>query len=253
MKRLLIILTSFFIFLNGVNAQTIKTVSKDYKVITSDGFNINAKLEYPKVKSQMEYKTVLLLHSMGYSSQWWEELPQQLLENGYAVLLIDFRGHGNSVYNSKLSRVSWKNLTNKAYAKYPNDVYSVIEKITAENKRKFFNDWAIVGCDIGASTAIYVANKIPNKPKTLVLLSPSVNTKGLYIPVKLAELNNIDVLSITGENDISGKNAEEYLKRFSQSTFATYSSESKSTGMLMLKNDPSLSQVITSWINQYLK
>ena len=45
---------------------------------------------------------------------------------------------------------------------------------------------------------------------------------------------------------------EEYLKRFSQSTFATYTSESKSNGMLMLKNDKSLSKIITSWIKEYL-
>ena len=46
--------------------------------------------------------------------------------------------------------------------------------------------------------------------------------------------------------------SKEYLKRFSQSTFATYTSESKSNGMLMLKNDKSLSKIITSWIKEYL-
>ena len=87
----------------------------------------------------------------------------------------------------------------------------------------------------------------------MVLLSPVVKTKGLYVPVKLANLDNIDIFSISGTNDNSGHNAQEYLKKFSQATFATYISESRSTGMLMLKNDNTLARIITSWIKEYLK
>ena len=52
-------------------------------------------------------------------------------------------------------------MTNNAYAKYPDDVIKVIESVKVDNpKRVFFNNWAIVGSDIGASTAILVADKI---------------------------------------------------------------------------------------------
>ena len=196
---------------------------------------------------------MVLLHSLGYSSEWWETLPDELLDQGYAVLLIDFRGHGNSVYNSKLVRVSWNSLTNNAFAKYPDDVITIIDYIKNENKRIFFNDWAIVGCDIGAITAINVANKIEYKPKTIVMLSPLVEARSLYAPVKLAELNNIDTLSITGKTDVISIEAQNYLRKFAQSTFAEYTADSKSTGMLLLKHDSSLSKVIVSWITQYLK
>lgn len=155
-----------------------------------DGFGIKATLEYPKVKGKKDYSTVVLLHSLGYSSQWWETLPKELTNSGYAVLKIDLRGHGKSVYNSRLVRTSWKSMTNSAYAKYPDDVIKVVEFVKAENSKKtFFNNWAIVGADIGASTAILAADKIANKPKTIVLLSPVVKTRGLYVPVKLANLN----------------------------------------------------------------
>ena len=253
MKKLIIILSLFTIFLNCVSAATVKTVSKDYKVVTSDGFGMTATLEYPKIKEKSEFATVVLLHSIGYSSQWWEKLPSDLLDNGYAVLKIDLRGHGNSIYTNNLNRVSWANLTNKAFTKYPDDVITMIDYVKSENKRVFFNNWAIVGSDIGAGTAIYVANQIQYKPKTIVMLSPIVKAKGLYVPVKLAELNNIDILSITGATDINGVAANEYLKKFAQSTFAEYTSESKSTGMILLKHDKTLSKVITSWIVQYLK
>ena len=253
MKRLIIILTLFTAFLNCAVAANVKTVTKDYKTVTKDGFSMTAKLEYPKIKEKNNFSTVVLLHSLGYSSEWWETLPDELLDQGYAVLLIDFRGHGNSVYNSKLVRVSWNSLTNNAFAKYPDDVITIIDYIKNENKRIFFNDWAIVGCDIGAITAINVANKIEYKPKTIVMLSPLVEARSLYAPVKLAELNNIDILSITGKTDVVSIEAQNYLRKFAQSTFAEYTADSKSTGMLLLKHDSSLSKVIVSWITQYLK
>lgn len=250
MKRIILILTLFLLIINPVFSAS--TVKKDISVQSVDGFGIKATLEYPKVKGKKDYSTVVLLHSLGYSSQWWETLPKELTNSGYAVLKIDLRGHGKSVYNSRLVRTSWKSMTNSAYAKYPDDVIKVVEFVKAENSKKtFFNNWAIVGADIGASTAILAADKIPNKPKTIVLLSPVVKTRGLYVPVKLANLN-MDIFSISGTNDVSGAEAEKYLKKFAQSTFATYTSEANSTGMLMLKSDDSLAKIITSWIKEYL-
>ena len=254
MKRLAIILTFFLILINSVFAASSPYMSKEVAVQSVDGFSIKADFTYPKNPAQKEFKTVVLLHSLGYSSQWWEDLPSDLLNKGYAVLKIDLRGHGKSVYNAKLVRTSWSDMTNSAYAKYPDDVIAVIEKIKADNSKKvFFNDWAIVGADIGGNTAILVADKVAYKPKTLVLLSPTVDVKGLYVPVKLANLDNIDIFSISGTGDVSGATTEAYLKKFSQSTFATYTSDARSKGMIMLKNDETLSKVITSLIAQYLK
>lgn len=252
MKRLILIITLFTLFLNCASAAEIKTVTKDYNVVAADKFTISAKLVYPKQKNVMNYKTVVLLHSLGYNSNWWSTLPDELLQKGYAVLFIDFRGHGESIYNSKLARVSYTSLTRHAYAKYPDDVLTVIDTIKKENKRTFFNDWAIVGCDVGSATAIHVANKISYKPKTIVMISPVVEYKGLYVPVKYAELNNIDVLAITGSNDVTGEKANKYLKRFAQSTYAEYSADSKLVGMLMFKKDETLPKFIASWIYQYL-
>lgn len=251
MKRIILILTFFLLFLNPVLAASV--VKKDISVQSVDGFSIKAVLEYPKVKKQKEFPTVVLLHSLGYSSEWWETLPKELLDSGYAVLRIDLRGHGRSVYNSKLVRTSWKSMTNSAYAKYPDDVVKVIDYVKSENTKKiFFNNYAIVGADIGASTAVLAADKVSYKPKTIVMLSPVVKTKGLFIPVKMANLSNIDILAISGTDDVSGAESAEYLKKFAQAAFMTYTSEAKSTGMIMLKNDTSLAKIITSWIKEYL-
>lgn len=248
-----IILTLFLMFINTFADAAPNFVKKEIKAVASDGFNIEATLIYPNLKKQKEFPTVILLHSLGYNSQWWEDLPTKLLEKGYAVLTIDLRGHGASVYNSKLTKNSWKNMKNSAYSKYPDDIIAVINKINEENtKRIFFNNWAIIGADIGASAGVLAADKMQIHPKTIVMISPVVESKGLYIPVSIAHLDGVDFLSISGTDDVMSKDAEKYLIKFAQNEFLTYISEAKTTGMMMLKKDPHLCKIIAEWITQYL-
>ena len=255
MKRFitLIILSFILVFMNTSVQADSRFVTKDISAVSKDGFNIVATLTYPKVKNQKEFGTVVLLHSLGYNSQWWESLPMELLEKGYAVLAIDLRGHGNSIYNSKLTKISWKNLKNSAFQKYPEDVIAVIDKVKEENtKRVFFNNWAIVGADIGASAGVIASDMLQKQPKTIVMVSPVVKAKGLYIPVNMAHLSGVDFLSISGTDDIMSKDAEIYLSRFAQDEFATFTSESKTTGMMMFKNDSGLAKMVAEWISEYL-
>ena len=254
MKRIVfIILTLFLVFINISSEASSSIMTKELKVVSVDGFNITANFMYPKIKKQKEFKTVVLLHSLGYSSQWWGDFPKKLLNDGYAVLTIDLRGHGNSIYNSKLVKTSWKNLTNKAYLKYPQDVISVINYIKEENTKKvFFDDWAIVGCDIGASTGILVADKLTVKPKTIVIIDPVVKAKELYVPVSIAQLDGVDFLAITSNNDLTSKKASAYLKKFAQNSYFELFSDSKASGMVMLKNDPNVLGVVEKWLGQYL-
>lgn len=254
MKRFYVyILTFFLLFLNTSVFAAQNFVQKEVKAVASDGFNIEATLTYPKVKNQREFSTVVLLHSLGYNSQWWETLPDELLAKGYAVLAIDLRGHGGSIYNSKLNKISWKNMKNSAYAKYPEDVLAVVNKVKEENPKKlFFNNWAVIGADIGASAGVIAADLMPSNPKTIVMISPVVKARGLYIPVNMAHLDGVDFLSVSGTDDIMSKDAEVYLAKFAQNEFLTFTSESKSTGMLMLKNDKGLSKMLAEWVSEYL-
>ena len=84
------------------------------------------------------------------------------------------------------------------------------------------------------------------------MISPVVRTKGLYIPVNLAHLDNVDILAISGTDDTDSKEAAKYLSKFAQAQFLEFTSESKTTGMLMLKNDSGLSKMIAEWVSEYL-
>lgn len=254
MKRFILsILALFLVFINTSVYAASNFTKKELKVAASDGFNLKATLTYPKSKTQKDFPTVVLLHSLGYNSAWWGNLQNDLLDKGFAVLAVDLRGHGASIYNAKLTKTSWKDLKNSAYAKYPDDVIKVINQVKEENpKRTFFNNWAIVGANIGASAGVLAADRMKDKPKAVVMLSPVVKMKDLYIPIAVAQLDNVDFLSITGTEEAEAQESEAYLKRFAQKSFATYVSPAKSSGMLLLKNDPELSRVISAWLNEYL-
>ena len=144
-------------------------------------------------------------------------------------------------------------MKNSGFAKYPDDILAIIAQVKYENSKKvFFNNWAIVGADIGASAGVLAADKMDIHPKTIVMISPVVKTKDLYIPISMAHLDGVDFLSISGTDDIASKKAELYLTKFAQNEFLTYTSDSKTTGMMLLKNDTSLSKMITEWISEYL-
>lgn len=253
MKRFVLCILAFFlVFINTSVFAASNVTKREVKTVASDGFNIKATLAYPKSKTQKEFATVVLLHSLGYNSAWWGNLEEDLLARGYAVLAIDLRGHGASIYNSKLTKVSWKDMKNSAFAKYPDDVIRVINQVKEENSKKvFFDKWAVVGSNIGASAGILVSDKLANKPRAIVMISPVVKTKDLYVPVSIAQLDNVDFLSITGTGETESQEAEAYLKRFAQKNFSTYVSPVRTSGMLLLKNDPELSRIIASWLNEY--
>ena len=255
MKKIIsVILTLFLIFMNTSVYAAQNVVKKDIKIAAKDGFSIKAVLTTPKVKGQNDYKTVVLLHSLGYNSEWWGDLPDKLIQNGYAVLTVDLRGHGGSVYNKNLAKVSWKSMTKTAYSKCPDDVVDIVNSVIDDSiKKHYFQEWAIVGSDFGASVGVIAADKLKIKPKTIIMISPVVNAKGLYIPVSVAQLDNVDFLAVIGTDDAVSKSASDYIRKFAQSGYDEYISPSKTTGMLLLKNDPDLTKIITEWIGNYFK
>ena len=252
MKKFIYVFTLLIIFINSTFAASTYT-KKDITTISTDKFIIKSTLEYPKIKGCNEYSTVILLHSLGYTSEWWNGLQQILLNEGYAVLSIDIRGHGKSIYNKKLVKTSWKNMTNTAFAKCPNDVINIINQIQKElPKISFFNNWAIVGSDLGANVGILAAEQYKNHPKTIILISPTISIKGLFLPVKIANLEKTDFLAIYSDTDYSSQNAKQYLNKFTKNTFASYVSSTQKNGMLLLKNDENINKIILSWIKEYL-
>lgn len=242
-----------------VNAETTKKAKpkktyteREYTVKTKDGHLVHAYLSYPKTKLK-GYPTIIMLHSLGRSSYYWIPLQVKFNDLGFAVLRLDFRGHGKSVYSKTFHQKSWTKFKNTTFAKYPQDVIDTIQTIQKESRKADFNNYAIIGSDIGANTAILVAKQLPTKPKALVLMSPSMNFKSLYVPVALTEIGDTPILAISSKTDNYFMNEQQKLVKFAQGVFDVYNLEKGTADMLIIKQVPEAQPTIINWIVQYFK
>ena len=215
--------------------------------VVKDGSIINGDVYYPDIKKK-KYSTILLLHSLGYNSTRWGGFAESLADAGYAVITVDFRGHGRSVYTSKLNRQSWINYKKSVFQKYPDDVLSFLRTVKTEHPSVSFEEWGIVGADIGANTAVIVAEKATSKPKTVVLITPHEAHKGLFIPLSIVEMGPIPILTISSTTDRTCLTEQTKLKRFAQSEFVIKNFKSNTTGMLMVKVNNKVGKLIINWL-----
>lgn len=233
-------------------APSAKVIKKEIELETKDAHILKAELTYPKTK-EAKLPTVVLLHSLGYNSSYWAPLTSILNQKGYAVLAMDFRGHGKSVYNAAFRLKSWTYFTNKTFAKYPTDVMAMIDEVQANYKKADFTNYAIIGADIGANTAVMVARQYSKKPKALVLISPMLSFKGLYIPIVMSELGSIPVLAIASTKDTASIREQDKLSKFAQGQFYIKNYPQGGTGMLMIKSNPSLANDIATLLGAFFK
>lgn len=257
MKKLLILIITLLLLAPTFSfaAESPKKKKVGFVSITyesKDSFVIKSKLFYP-LSEQKVYPMVVMLHSIGYSSEYWGSLTQQFTNNGIAVLQIDMRGHGQSIYDSNFKIRSWQYYTERNYAKYPDDVYEILKYIAMSYKNISTTKYAILGADIGANTAILAAEKMPNKPSCLALISPTREYKGLYTPIAMTNLGSMPLLSIVSSKDNYSVQESDVLKKFAQGTFEVKKYPAGGMGMLMLKVNPTMGKDIVDWVSKYLK
>lgn len=230
-----------------------KIAKKDFETQTKDSHIIKASLTYPKIEGKTKYPTVVLLHSIGYSSADWEDLIINLNNAGYAVIAIDLRGHGKSVYNANLQQRSWVYFSTKVYQKFPSDVVAVLKQAQTTSKKVSLDNMAFVGADVGANTAILASKLLAKKPKAMVLISASSNFKGLFVPITLTEIGNIPILAMASTQDGFSIQEEQKLAKFAQGAFYVKNYPRGGMGMMMLKTNPSMSNDIVKWLKTVLK
>ena len=93
-------------------------------------------------------------------------------------------------------------------------------------------------------------NKSVNR---IVLISPNTSYKGLYIPVAITELGNTAFLCVASDKDNGAIQAEQTLRKFAQADFEVYNVPRNGSGMMLLNQNPELSDMIIKWIDKYLK
>jgi esterase/lipase len=164
--------------------QTEQKDANDLIFTTADEVNITGK--YTEIDTSR--KAVLLLHMVGRDKSDYDNLTPYLLYNGYTVLALDFRGHGNSDLDyAQFTEQDWQNL-----------VLDVEAGLDFLEKRGYSNV-AVIGASIGANVGFKHAVQ-DRRIRALVLLSAGEEYHGVNI-LELAEFYDRPVLFVASLDD----------------------------------------------------
>jgi pimeloyl-ACP methyl ester carboxylesterase len=221
------------------------------EIPTKDGFNLVGKLYLPKDASTAhKVNLIVMLHSLGFSSADWKSFPADLEKQHYAVFLLDLRGHGESIYTKDLKKSSWMYYNREYYTKhYPQDVVESLNFIINNYSQINNKNITIIGADIGANTAIVGASAKRYAVKSLVLISPSLEFKGIKTTDSLVNFGVKPVLAIIDKNDRQSYADTFELKKYAQGRFDIKVVNNAGSGMIILKRQPQLKAYIIQWIN----
>lgn len=255
MKKFLTLLIAFIFLAPPLSFAAEEKKKVGYVSITyetRDSFVIKSKLFYPTKKEKV-YPMVVFLHSLGYNSDYWGDITKKFVDENVAVMLIDLRGHGQSVYDTSFRIRSWLYYTPKQFALYPEDITEILKYMGMNYRNISTVDYAIIGADVGANTAILAAEKMPNKPKCMALISPSRNFKELYTPIALTELGAMPIMAAVSVRDNYFEKEAYALEKFAQGDYKVKTYPKGGSGMMMLRSNPTMSDDIVKWVLSQIK
>lgn len=142
---------------------------------------------------------VILLHMLNRNKNDWIDFAKELQKRNYAVLAIDFRGHGESSGELK---------TQLDFSKMILDVKAANFFLNTEHPDK---PAYIIGASIGANIGLqFAAQKNVSK---LVLLSPGLDYKGLVTKEFIETYHNDLFIAAAKEDVYAFNSANELFQR----------------------------------------
>jgi len=141
--------------------------------ITKDGVTIVANY-YPNKDAKF---AGILVHMRPKTKESFNDLARFLQKQGYALLAIDLRGHGESTESIK-GKLDYNKFSEDEEKESINDLFSAslfLEKEGYPKDRQF-----LIGASIGANLSFQFLSENP-QVKAIVLLSPGLNYRGVIL------------------------------------------------------------------------
>jgi len=203
-----------------------ETVAK-HTITTIDG----ERIAYTPYLAQPNDPAVILLHMLNHTRITWDEYARMLQEEGFNVIAIDLRGHGQSsgTFDS-FDATGFNNMVN--------DVRAAKDVLTAKGADT--TRLSLIGASIGANIALNYAGDDPDV-NTVVLLSPGKNYRGVDITHYSYEG---PIMWVASTEDAASIEAVDALSKPEHYT-AILANAGHGTQML-----PRIRDQITSWIIQ---
>jgi pimeloyl-ACP methyl ester carboxylesterase len=210
--------------------------SEDIIVEAADGLELDA--TFYAAEGLENAPGVILLHMLGSRRTVWEQvgLADELAANGYAVLALDMRGHGD---------------TGRAadWVQAEDDIQRVwqylVDRPEVDGERT-----AVIGGSIGSNMALIAA---ANEPaiKTAVLLSPGLVYRGVTIEDRLPDIGERPLFIIASEDDYYSEDTANKLAETAVGETEVLIYENAGHGTNMFAPQPDLIPLILDWLAQH--
>lgn len=219
--------------------------------LTDDGVLIIGTYYSPSSSHQTTTKAVILLHMLGRDRNDWNTFASTLSNrsNGFAVLSIDLRGHGESI-NQNGNTISFQSFTPVDFNKMVLDVKAAKHFLVIQ-KHISPNNIAIVGASIGANIGLKYAASDPSI-RTIVLLSPGLDYKGVTTSDSVRKYTNPIYIATAGRDPIAGNDPETLCSMINCGNRLMVYQDSNSHGTDMFSDTtlkPPLDKLIISWLD----
>ncbi|MBI4044485.1 MAG: alpha/beta fold hydrolase [Candidatus Diapherotrites archaeon] len=202
--------------------------------LTKDSVTIHA--NYWKAESS---RAAILVHQFNSSKEAYAGLAKLLNEDGYGVLALDLRGHGESRSKGSLANPAY--LSDKDFQNMHLDL-AAAQKFLSE---KGYTDFFIAGSSIGANLAIIYPFE-GSGFKAAVALSPGEDFKSL-LPLEAAQKTGVPTMIVASKEDAYSFESAEKIHAAMTGEKKLVKLENAGHGTSMLQNNPSLVQQILEW------
>ena len=188
-------------------------------------------------------KSIILLHILPGNRHDFDEFSELLLQNGYNVLNIDERGHGDSeAWSGEVG--SWQEFIQSDYDKMIYDAEAATEWLKNKIPGTAI---ALIGGSIGANIAMIFGAK--HQPKIVVALSPGLDYKGIKTEIAARNYRQ-NLLILPRRHTLNPFESSERLFEISNAShkeFVKYENAGHATRML--EAEPELKNKILDFLN----
>lgn len=212
---------------------------KKVTIITKDGFSIVGNYYY---KENSKFAGILV-HMRPATKESWHPFALALKQEGFSVLAIDLRGHGESKISPK-GYVSYKDFNEEEEKLSINDIEAA--SIFLEKEGFFKDKQFYIGASIGANLGFQFLSENPSL-KAAVFLSPGSNYRG--ISLERFKKDNLDkkILVINALDDQQAIEGSRLLKTW-YPNITHWEYNNGGHGTQLLENKQELTSKIINWL-----
>ncbi|MFC1476169.1 alpha/beta hydrolase [Candidatus Zixiibacteriota bacterium] len=219
-------------------------------ITAPDSSIIYADLHVPRDTAATKYPLIALMHMYDRGRSDFEKLIPLLLEQNWAVLNVDLRGHGKSAsVRGKLIKPNRLRLVD--FRMMAGDLALLISAVRERTARVDVSRLGIIGASIGASVGLHYGAQHPEL-QALALLSPGLEYKKLNSELHLAEYGNRPVLIMVGKYDTFAYLSSQTLDSTARGEKRLVVYENPKHGTDLFEAVPGADSVIVEWLDRYL-